>query len=147
MIAIRRGGIEPDTVEGYLVHLAGVLPQAGFEIGPIGIVEAAQDDTQPVIGEFDGANGMAPKTLQQMLMALGPVLNADLAVVAFREEKSNPGGGEDAVGQSLVQVMAAKVTLEKLGQTELLQEAKKQRDVIDAFVPQQERFRFHAAAL
>ena len=73
--------------------------------------------------------------------------HADFAVVGFREDKSNPGGGEDAVGQSLVQVMASQVAFEKLGQAELPQKAKKQRDVIDAFMPQQEGFRFHPAGL
>ena len=80
-------------------------------------------------------------------MALCPVLDADFAVVGFREDKSKPGGGENAVGQPLVQVMAAQMTFKQLGQPELLQEAEQERDIVDAFMPQQEGFWFHPAAL
>ena len=43
--------------------------------------------------------------------------------------------------------MAAQMAFEQLGQTKLLQEAEKERDIVDAFMPQQEGFRFHLAAL
>ncbi len=80
-------------------------------------------------------------------MASGPVLNADFAVVAFGEDKSDPGGGEGTIREALVQVMAAQMAFEKVGETELLQEAEQERDIIDAFMPQQEGFRFHPPAL
>lgn len=80
-------------------------------------------------------------------MTLGPILRAAVAVVGFGEDKGDPGGGEDAVGQSQVQVMAAQVAFEEIGRTELLYVVQRQLDVIDTFMPQQEGCCFHPAVL
>ena len=69
-------------------------------------------------------------------MLEGPVLDIDLAVIAFGEDKGDPGSGEEAVGDSLVEVVRAEMALEEFRQAHLLDNAKEEGDVIDAFVLQ-----------
>lgn len=68
------------------------------------------------------------------MVTLRPVLDIDFTVVSFREDERNPGGGEEAVGDPLVEVMRAKIAVEEFGQAELLDHAEEERDVINTFV-------------
>ena len=44
-------------------------------------MEATENNTQPVIGEFDGTEGLSEQSLKGMLMADGPILDTDFAMV------------------------------------------------------------------
>jgi len=69
-----------------------------------------------------------------MLVAEGPLLDGNLAVVGLGEDESEPGGRQGAVGEPLVKVVAAQMAVEDVREAELLQDTEEQGDVIDAFV-------------
>ena len=112
---IAAGGrtIQANTSDRHLIHLAGRLPQVTFQSRPVGIMEATQNNAQAIIGEFRRAEGLPDDGLQSTLMALGPVLDADLAVVGLGENESHPDAGKPAVGDPLVQVVTAEGTFQR----------------------------------
>src|SRR4051812_34334084 len=85
VIAAGRRSIQPHAVNRYFIDLAGGLPEVGLERRPARVVETAEDDTQAIIGELDRAEGLTEQRLECMLMALGPALDADFAVVGRGE--------------------------------------------------------------
>ena len=134
VIAIRGGAIKADAVDGDLIHLTGPLPQVVFQGAPIGLVETAQDNAQAIIAELDGTKGLAQEGLEGVGMALRPVLDGGLAVIGLREEEGDPGGRQGTVAEPPLEVMGAEVAVEQFRQSQLLDDADQQGDVIDPFV-------------
>src|ERR1700733_7677139 len=108
-------------------------------------MQSAQDDTQTIIGEFYRAKGLPDDGLQCMLMAHGPILDTDLAVVAFGEDESQPDTGQPAVGDPLVQMMTAQGSFHSFRQMKLLHQTKQQGNIIYALMLQNECAEYHTS--
>jgi hypothetical protein len=125
MIAKGSGAIESDTVERDFIHFARVLPQVGFESGPVSFVTAAENNTEAIIGELDGPERLAESRFEGVLMTAGPILRGNLAMVGLGKDEGEPDGGEPTIGNTLMEMMGAQVFLQDLRETQLLHQAEK----------------------
>src|SRR6202040_2356669 len=93
-----------------------------------------EDDAQTVVGQFHVTKGLPAKGLERMLMRLSPVLHAHLAVIGLGKDKGHPGASKPAVGETLVEMMVAKMTLHHLRQLQLLHQTNQQGNVVYTLV-------------
>jgi hypothetical protein len=145
MIAIGSSAIEPEAYGRNLIDFARGLPEVPFESVPIGVMETLENDAQTIIRELDRSEGMVHQGFEGVLMSQSPVLDIHFAVVAFGKDKGDPGSGEEAVGDPFVEVVIAEVAVEESRQAHLLDHAKEEGDVIDAFVLQGQECVCHEA--
>ena len=61
------------------------------------------------------------------VVPLRPIAHRGLTVVRLGEDVGHPSSGQRAVGEPLVEVVAAEVAIEELGHMELLQDAEEHR--------------------
>jgi hypothetical protein len=134
MVAKRGCAIEPDALTRKFVDFAGGLPKIVFQSHPIGLMEAAEHNAKAVIGELDGPEVLLEQGRQGLLVTQRPVLDGDLAMVGLGEDEGNPGGRQRAVAESLMVVVRAEMALQDVRQSELLDDAQEQGDVVHAFV-------------
>src|SRR5205823_5496245 len=73
VIAIGGGAVEAALLHGDLVNLTGAFPQIGFQGIPVGIVKPAEEDTEAVIGTFDGPKRLIQECLEEMRPVGGPL--------------------------------------------------------------------------
>lgn len=134
MVAVGSRAIEADALEGDFLDFTGAVPQVAFQGSPIGLMEAAQDNAEAIIRKLDRSHFMVEEGLQRLLMTLGPVGDLDFAVAGLGEDEGQPSRREVAVRESLVQVMVAEVPIQDVRETQLVDDAQEQRNVIDAFM-------------
>jgi hypothetical protein len=144
VIAEGGGAVEADAFGWDGVDFTGGMPQVVFESGPIGVVEAREDNAQAVVGELTGPERLSEECLQGMGVLSGPVLDRGFAVVGFGEEKGEPSGGQRPVVESLVEVVGPKVAAEDLREAQTLDDAEEKGNVVNAFVLQSKRWGNHA---
>jgi hypothetical protein len=125
MIAKGSRAIESDTVQRDFINFARALPQVSFESGPVGLVTAAENNTEAIIGKLHGAEGLAENSFERVLMATGPILDRNLAMVGLGKDEGEPDGGEPTIGNPLMETMGAQVVVQDLRETQLLHHTQK----------------------
>lgn len=104
MIAIGRGAIQPHRGDFQRVHLGAGRPHCLFQRRPFGVhTKTVQQVPQAIITEVYAPQGLSQQTFQHLAMPPGPVFDARLPVVAFRQHVGQPDDGELAVAQALLQ--------------------------------------------
>src|SRR5580704_10988283 len=114
VVAARSRRVQANGGGHNLVDFTGAFPEVLRQGTPVGLGQTAQKDAQAVIGKIYSTEGLSAQGLERMLMISCPILDADFAVIGLRQDKGHPDGGEPTVGQTLMQVMAAEMSLQQL---------------------------------
>jgi hypothetical protein len=109
VISAAGGGVEPDPLDRQGVDVAVGPPEVRLEGLP----------GRRVVAELGGPDRLPDAGLEGVLELLGPGLDGGLALVGAGEDVGDPGGGQPAVGEPLVEGVCGEVPVEDLGELEL----------------------------
>ena len=100
--AVAGGAVESDSLQGDGVDLAGAIPEVGLDAVPgRGVAEPSQQQGEPVVAEFDLADGQPGDGLEAVVEFVGPGADVRLAVIGLGEDVGDPEGDEPTEGEPL----------------------------------------------
>jgi hypothetical protein len=136
MKSIAGGAVESHLCDREPVEDEAAAPQISFNCCPgLRLTEPAQDNTQAIIIELNlRANGLPGQLSQALQSLLDPLLNVRFAVIAFREDVSQPDHDQPAVAQSPMQMMLAKMAIKDLGPVHPDHQPEQHRYIVYSFV-------------
>ena len=102
------------------------------------MAQPSQQQGEPVVAEFDLADGQPSNGLEAVVEFVGPGADVRLAVIGLGEDVRDPEGDEPTEGQPLMVGVGLEVVVEELRETESDEEAEDQGDVVNPFVNEAE---------
>jgi hypothetical protein len=117
------GAIESDPLHGQIVDLTGGVPEVGLEVLPgVGVAESLQDQSEPIVGKVDVADGLSGDGFERVAEFVGPAADENLSVIGVGKDVGDPDGDEPPQGEPLMEGVWCEGLVKEIREAEFDQE-------------------------